>query len=533
MSEKNRQTRFFCVLASALAIISEGAVVVSSILTGSAIDLAGAGQLRRLLITCGLLLVLAILSNCIFIVSIWANLKYGLLRSRQMKLQLLLTLFRKPLFAFRRHDDAYYINLLSKDIDGIAERYEMNFSVEVKFGTLVLASVAAMLFMDIRLFAVAALFSFVPLLVTAFFEPKIQKETKTLSGCREASSRETIQLIQAHEMLKVNNADAGSLTENVNRFFERENKAAIKKETLQGVSYSAVDCVNTFGQLILLGVGGYLITKGRISAGQLVSATILTQYVCSGINNFLETYVERTAQKPICRKYEDALREEPQPQVESASDKAENVVVCYKQTTFSHGENEQPILQNKNLVFENGKSYAIIGESGIGKSTLVRLLLKYYDNYEGHIFLFGREVKTIPDRELYERVGILNQSEFILNDTLRNNIMLYRDAYGEDEYRDMLTRLRLDDLAQRLDDRKLGDFGEMVSGGERQRIALARVLLRKPALLILDEPTTGLDPENASIIEGVIHELKDTTRIVITHNCSELVLSRYDEIIRL
>ena len=116
-----------------------------------------------------------------------------------------------------------------------------------------------------------------------------------------------------------------------------------------------------------------------------------------------------------------------------------------------------------------------------------------------------------------------------------DNITLFGNAPKQEssEYQDILKQMNLVRLADRVQGKALGDFGDVLSGGERQRIALARVLLRKPKVIIFDEPTTGLDPDNREIINNLIFALSDATRIVITHNHSEDFLSKFDVVVRL
>ncbi len=177
----------------------------------------------------------------------------------------------------------------------------------------------------------------------------------------------------------------------------------------------------------------------------------------------------------------------------------------------------------------------MVGESGSGKSTMFKLLLKYFDNYEGNILLGGQNIKKLSENELYSKIGIITQTPYLFNATFYDNITLFSGNPKENsgEYINLLDDLNLTALAEQVGDVPLGDFGDNISGGERQRINIARTMFRKPEILIFDEPATGLDPENAALIDNFIFNHKEITRIVISHNWAEDYLSRFDEIIRL
>jgi len=137
----------------------------------------------------------------------------------------------------------------------------------------------------------------------------------------------------------------------------------------------------------------------------------------------------------------------------------------------------------------------------------------------------------VPESDIYGIIGVVNQSPFLMNDTLENNVTMF-DGDNAD-IAPLLAELSLTALAERVGDTPLGDFGDNISGGERQRISIARTLRKKPRIIIFDEPTTGLDPENTLLINDYIFSLKGITRIVISHDWDDDYLARFDDIIRL
>lgn len=166
---------------------------------------------------------------------------------------------------------------------------------------------------------------------------------------------------------------------------------------------------------------------------------------------------------------------------------------------------------------------------------MIKLFLKYYDTYSGTIRLDGRDIRELSEQDIYEQVGVISQSPWLFNSSLYENITMCTDTPKEDtkEYKELLAALNLAGLAERVGDKALGDFGDNISGGERQRISLARALRSQVKLMIFDEPTTGLDPENVKIVNDFIFGQEGVTRIVISHDWSDEYQKRFDGIIKI
>lgn len=522
-----------CVLSCVLAGITELLNIISSLLMGDAIDLSLTGQLTKLLHTCLLFLVLAVGLNLIFAGSVYLNLLYTHKSTTTLRDCLIKSFFDRDLHRFREKNDAYYVNLLNADAEKVCNSYYLNRSPEFKFLVLFLGSIIAMARIHFVLFLVSMVFALIPYGITWLFETRVQKQVKKTSAASEACEFSFLQLIQGYETFKLSGLDLSGMKERTHDTIWEKAAAQIRQEMLQGGSWWSIDAVNTIGKLVLLGVGGWLIVKGRITAGQLVSCTVLTTYVCTGVNNYLELHLARSAAKPLLKKIETEISVIPGNKLPYVD--VSHYDVSYEHVSFRFDGGPEDLFHDISFSLEEGGCYAIVGESGKGKTTLIKLLLKYYPNYQGTITLFGHDIAAYSEEQLYQLVGVLNQNEFILNADLHQNITLFSEYISEkdSEYLSLLDRLNLSDLAKRTGNKPLGDFGDGISGGERQRIALARVLLKKPKLLILDEPTTGLDPENRNTINEIIKGLDDLTRIVITHDQAPDYLSQFDKVLHL
>ena len=198
--------------------------------------------------------------------------------------------------------------------------------------------------------------------------------------------------------------------------------------------------------------------------------------------------------------------------------------------TYGYHESA-PVLNDVSVRFEAGKSYAIVGTSGSGKSTLVNLLMGSSNDYQGSIRFDQRELRTIAAESLYGLVSVVQQNVFIFDDTIRNNITMFR------HFDEMLVQQATEKagltplLAERGEDYICGEGGSGLSGGERQRISIARCLLRQTPVLLIDEATAALDAATAYSVSAAILAIEGLTRIVVTHRLEEPLLRKYDEIL--
>ena len=199
--------------------------------------------------------------------------------------------------------------------------------------------------------------------------------------------------------------------------------------------------------------------------------------------------------------------------------------------SFGYTENKE-IIHDFSYEFLKNKKYAIVGNSGCGKSTIVKLLLNYYDNYKGNIFINDVNLNEIDMSSVYSHLSMVHQNAPILNDTLRNNITYYND-YSIEQVNQIVHEAGLDHFVESLPDgldTVINENGNNISGGEKQRISIARTLLKNADLLIYDEPTSNLDHVTAKEVEKNLLN-RNNTCIMITHRLEDNLLERFDEIL--
>lgn len=208
--------------------------------------------------------------------------------------------------------------------------------------------------------------------------------------------------------------------------------------------------------------------------------------------------------------------------------------VEFRNVTFTYPGRETPALKDINLALPAGKTLALVGRSGSGKSTMASLLTRFYDIQQGNILLDGYDLREYTLSSLRNQVALVSQNVHLFNDTVANNIAYARsEQYSREEIEKAATMAHAMDFINKMDkglDTVIGENGVLLSGGQRQRIAIARALLRDCPILILDEATSALDTESERAIQSALDELqKNRTSLVIAHRLS--TIEKADEIV--
>ena len=201
-----------------------------------------------------------------------------------------------------------------------------------------------------------------------------------------------------------------------------------------------------------------------------------------------------------------------------------NLDVEFSDIHFSYKEAE--VLHGVNLSMKQGETTALVGESGSGKSTLAKLLVHYYDLDSGSIKIGGQDITDMSLESLNDKVAYVAQEQFLFNTTIYDNILIGKPDATREEVLDAARRAQCNEFLERLPegiDTRTGDGGKMLSGGERQRVALARAILKNAPVIVLDEATAFMDPENEEKMNAAIDEIiKDKTVVVIAHRLSTI-----------
>lgn len=275
-----------------------------------------------------------------------------------------------------------------------------------------------------------------------------------------------------------------------------------------------------FPQCIIPLYGGYLAINGEITIGLLPAFSILIGNIFVPIETFLQfltryretiSAIERIGKLKVI---EEEREDGEKPILTSPA------YIQFRNVDFAY--NDKKVLNNISLAIEKNEFVAIVGESGSGKSTLIKLIEGLYEQYSGSIKVFQQELRKIDLKELRNQIAVMSQDAFLLSGTIKENLLYGVDDYTEEEMQKAMEMTNLTEVINKLPDGVdtiLTESGMNLSKGQRQRIALARVILKKAPVIILDEATSGLDPKSVEIIQGNLKYLKQNhTIIMVTHD---------------
>ena len=201
--------------------------------------------------------------------------------------------------------------------------------------------------------------------------------------------------------------------------------------------------------------------------------------------------------------------------------------IRFENVSFAYGNDpHRLVLENLSFTLLKGDKVAIVGDSGAGKSTIIGLLLKVIQPASGNIFVDDVNLQDISSQSLYTNLGVVSQSPFLFDDTIEENVLIGRQGIDEASIQDALKAASAAEFVEGLPEglaTRVGDRGEQLSGGEKQRITIARALLENPELLILDEPTSALDPTaEQKVSAAIINALRERTALIIAHRLSTI-----------
>lgn len=437
-------------------------------------------------------------------------------------------LIGKSISSFRDESAAGYLSALTNDAASIETNYLAQMLAMITKAVTFIGALLLMCRYSLLMTAIAAGLTVLPLIASLLTGNRLQAVESRVSERNGEFTAALSDCLAGFTVVKNFRAEREifRLFAQSNKALEHEKFTGRRIKTLVGM-IGAVTGI--FAQLGVFIAGVYLSMKGgSMTPGAVVLFVNLMNFIISPIAELPGLLACRKAALGLVDKLAAALERSSSREGSETLNKLEHGIRL-ENVSFAY-EPGKTVLHGINAEFEAGRAYALVGGSGSGKSTLLNLLMAAETNYSGHILADGIELSDISTESLYGTMAAIQQNVFVFNASIKDNVSMFRD-FPKTEMDEAIARAHLGALIrERGEDYLCGENGSGLSGGEKQRISIARSLLKKSSVLLADEVTAALDAQTAHRVSSDILDLQGITRIVVTHTLEESLLRRYDKI---
>lgn len=437
-------------------------------------------------------------------------------------------LIGKSISSFRDESAAGYLSALTNDAASIETNYLAQMLAMITKAVTFIGALLLMCRYSLLMTAIAAGLTVLPLIASLLTGSRLQTVESRVSERNGEFTAALSDCLAGFTVVKNFKAEREifRLFAQSNKALEHEKFTGRRIKTLVGM-IGAVTGI--FAQLGVFIAGVYLSMKGgSMTPGAVVLFVNLMNFIISPIAELPGLLACRKAALGLVDKLAAALERSSSREGSETLNRLEHGIRL-ENVSFAY-EPGKTVLHGINAEFEAGRAYALVGGSGSGKSTLLNLLMAAETNYSGHILADGIELSDISTESLYGTMAAIQQNVFVFNASIKDNVSMFRD-FPKTEMDEAIARAHLGALIrERGEDYLCGENGSGLSGGEKQRISIARSLLKKSSVLLADEVTAALDAQTAHRVSSDILDLQGITRIVVTHTLEESLLRRYDKI---
>lgn len=447
---------------------------------------------------------------------------------RQYKELAFQKLTEKSIASFRDESTAAYLSALTNDAasveaDYLAQQLAVITKTVTFFGALFM-----MLWYSPLLTAIAVGVTALPLAASLLTGGRLQAAEKQVSERNRDFTAALSDCLSGFAVVKTFKAEREifQLFAESNRALEQEKFSRRRLKVLIGMIGAVTGLVAQLGVFL---AGAWLALSGSgLTAGTVILFVNLMNFMIGPVSELPALLAGRRAALGLIGKLADALEKDGSAGGGRMLSRLEHGIEL-RDVSFGY-EAGKDVLHHVSARFEAGRAYAIVGGSGSGKSTLLNLLLAENTGYRGSVLLDGTELRELSPEALYGLMSVIHQNVFVFNASIRDNVSMFRE-FPQEALDEAIRRAHLRELLDaRGADYLCGENGKGLSGGEKQRVSIARSLLKKSSVLLVDEATAALDVQTAHQVSSDILDLTGMTRIVVTHSLEEALLRRYDGI---
>ena len=464
----------------------------------------------------------------IAVLFILEKLKYGKTyngayeEAANVRISLAESLRKLPLSYFGRHDLSYLTSTLLNDVTTIEEA--LSNVVPEMFGGIIsiLAAAGLLAFLDWRMTIALFVFAFAGFFIILGCRRLSEKKMKSVIVRKDAIYDSLQQMIDNVKVLKSSDKKT-SYVRKLKTDIAETTGVALKAEASIGALIFGMAALVRFGFPLVISYGAFLLAQGRI---ELLTYIVFLLVACRIFDPLTSVFMllGEFFYTLIAVERKQAIVNYPA-QTGSETFKPNGYDICYDNVSFSYNEQDrgagEDTVSGIDFTAKQGEITALVGHSGCGKSTIARLAARCWDASSGTVSVGGVDVSTVEPETLLGAFSIVFQDVVLFNDTVYNNILIGNRNASKEQVLAAAKAAQCDSFIEKLPqgyDTEIGENGYTLSGGERQRLSIARALLKDAPIILLDEATAALDPENETLIQHAIGTLiKGKTVIVIAH----------------
>lgn len=521
---KNKRHVFNIVLLSIIFMILS---FVYTLYLQIVIDISNYNKLLLITFIFSLLLI----TKCI--ISFFRN-KILISFSKKIDCTCMLNTFQKVLLLpFNYYKNRTTGEIISRINDLIYVKNILNKIILTVFLDLILfvSSSIILMILNMKLFIILVIISLIYILIYYLFRNKLKKYININQENSGLINSFLVESITGFETIKNLNMES-IIKERMDDIYLKALNDNFVYDNICNLEIFLKDLISMIGILIIEFLGISQVIKGEFTLGTCLTFTFLTNYFISPIANIIELSKEYFYANNAIKRVNNLFEIDSEDLVKRTNFKI-NGDILLKNLNFSYnGQNY--VLTNFNMTIKEGEKVVILGNSGAGKSTIFKLLLKYYPVDSGNIFISNIDINDYSITNIRENISCISQNELLYTDTIKNNILMNK-SISDDEFMKVCKLVYLDEFTNKLFlgyDTKLEENGLNLSGGQRQRIILARMLLQNKKIMLIDEGLNAIDVNlERKILENIFKEYPNRTIIVISHRMENLDL--FSQVVKL
>lgn len=509
-----------------LAIVIFGTLcgVLAPSLQSSVIDIIAKSR-------AGNLIMMIVFMSAVYLLYSVGQLLQGLVSARlsqrivqQMREEFFGKLMDLPVRYLDTHSHGDVMSRMTNDIENISTTVSQSLPSLFSGVLTIIGTVSIMLWYCWQL----ALLSFATVFLTVFVTKVLSKRVRKFSRRRQmllGQLNGTVEEMVSgyHTVVAYNHQDITA--DEFCKTSDLLTRAGIKTDIFSGVMGPIMNCIGNIGFVIIAAFGGYFSLKGLISVGVISAFIVYAKQFSRPINEIAQVYGQLQTAVAGAERVFMVLDEEIEDKKGEVLEKTDNAAVTFKNVQFSY-EPGHTVLHDFTLTVPSGKKVALVGATGSGKTTVVNLLMRFYDINSGEIFVNHQNLKDISRDDMRKNTAIVLQDTVLFSDTIKNNLKYGREEAGIDEIKAAADMSRCKEMIEMLPqgyETVLTGSGENISQGQRQLLAIARAFVANPKILILDEATSNVDTRTEKAIQDAMHlVMQNRTSIVIAHRLSTI-----------